>query len=381
MLSEEGCHRRRERLWEALSPGVEWVLIADPRHVNYLSGFWVNPVSFSSGERGLLYLERGGETVLLCDNFSLACAIGRPFVDLVIAEPWYDQKHAVPNRDHVLFKALQRIQDRLRPASGLLETEWLPLGALEAIGWAPAAHTGNRLSLGSLLRKLRRRKDLDELELLRRSIHAGEAGQRRARELVRPGISELQLYREIQSAVLEELGFPALVYGDFRASSPGLPNVGGPPTGYLLQEGDTFINDFSVVVSGYRGDFTATMAVGTPTRDQRELLELCRAALASGETALKPGAGAREVYRAVAEPFAAAGRPRIFPHHAGHGLGLGHPEAPAFVPDSDETLCSGEVVTLEPGAYVEGVGGIRIEHNYLISEDGYERLSHHSLEL
>jgi Xaa-Pro aminopeptidase len=356
-------------------------LIADPRHVNYLSGFWVNPVSFSCCERGLLYLERGRETVLLCDNFTLAAAIGRPFVDRSVVEPWYDHKHAVPNRDHVLFKALEQIRDRLRPATGLLETEWLPIGALEATGQASAACTTDQISLGSLLRRLRRKKEPDEIELLRRAIRAGEAGQRRGRDLVRPGISEFALYRQIQSAALEELGFPAVVYGDFRAASPDRPTAGGPPTEYVLQEGDTFISDFSVVVSGYRGDFTATMAVGAPTKGHRGLLKLCRAALSSGEKALNPGASARDVYRAVAAPFVAAGQPEIFPHHAGHGMGLGHPEAPAFVPSSDEVLDAGEVVTLEPGAYVEGIGGVRIEHNYLINRKGCERLSHHDVEL
>src|SRR4030042_1467394 len=139
MLSEEGCRGRRTRLWEALPREVQWVLVADPRHVNYLSGFWVNPVSFSSGERGFLYLERDGEAILLCDNFTLKSAIGGAFVDRTIVEPWYDHRHGVPNRDQVLFRALERIRDRFRPASGLLEAEWLPLGALEALGWPAAA--------------------------------------------------------------------------------------------------------------------------------------------------------------------------------------------------------------------------------------------------
>jgi Xaa-Pro aminopeptidase len=252
---------------------------------------------------------------------------------------------------------------------------------LEATGQASAACTTDQISLGSLLRRLRRKKEPDEIELLRCAIRAGEAGQRRGRELIRPGISEFALYREIQSAAQEELGSPAVVYGDFRAASPDRPRAGGLPTEYVLQEGDTFISDFSVVVSGYRGDFTATMAVGAPTKGHQGLLKLCRAALASGEEALNPGASAREVYRAVAAPFVAAGRPEVFPHHAGHGMGLGHPEAPAFVPGSDEILDAGEVVTLEPGAYVEGIGGVRIEHNYLINRNGCERLSHHNVEL
>ena len=136
-----------------------------------------------------------------------------------------------------------------------------------------------------------------------------------------------------------------------------------------------------MVVAGYRGDFTATLAVGAPTESQRELHSLCLAALSAGEQALKPGASCRGVYQALAGVFAAAGRREAFPHHAGHGIGLSHPEAPAFVPESEETLDSGEVVTLEPGIYVEGIGGVRIEHNYLVTPGGYERLTRHSLEL
>ena len=115
MLSEEGCRGRRKRLWEALPRQVEWVLVADPRHVNYLSGFWVNPVSLSFGERGLLYLERDGDSALLCDNFTLKSAIGRAFVDRQVVEPWYDHRHGVPNRDHVLFRALERQATRACP--------------------------------------------------------------------------------------------------------------------------------------------------------------------------------------------------------------------------------------------------------------------------
>jgi Xaa-Pro aminopeptidase len=381
MLSGEGCRTRRKRLWDILPKDIQWVLIADPRHVNYLSGFWVNPLSASLGERGLLYLERGGESILLVDNFALASAVSKPFVDRTVMEPWYDQWHSVPNRDHALFKSLERIGDRLRASRGVVEAEWFPLGASEAIRQATPPVGPDRPSLGTLLRELRRVKDPDELELIRRCIQAGETGQRRGRELAATGIGELELYREVQSAVLAELGCPALVYGDFRAASPSLPGTGGPPTDYALREGDTFILDFSVVLAGYRSDITSTIAVGEPTQGQRELHALCLAALASGEAHLKAGASGREVYQAVAAPFAAASRPELFPHHAGHGLGLGHPEAPAFVPESDEVLCAGEVVTLEPGAYLQGVGGVRIEHNYLVTKTGCMRLSRHETAL
>ena len=79
--------------------------------------------------------------------------------------------------------------------------------------------------------------------------------------------------------------------------------------------------------------------------------------------------------------FVTAGLADGFPHHAGHGLGLSHPEAPFFVEGATETLIAGDMVALEPELYVDGVGGVRIEHNYRITADGFERLSNHVISL
>jgi Xaa-Pro aminopeptidase len=105
------------------------------------------------------------------------------------------------------------------------------------------------------------------------------------------------------------------------------------------------------------------------------------AAQRSGETVLKAGNKARDVFHAVNKPILEAGLADKFAHHAGHGIGLAHPEAPILVPESDDVLLAGDVVTLEPGLYVEGISGIRIEHNYLITDAGYERLSNHVISL
>ncbi len=172
-----------------------------------------------------------------------------------------------------------------------------------------------------------------------------------------------------------------IVYGDF-AVSPGPERRGGPPTGRVLEAGDMFILDFSVVIAGYRSDFTNTLVVGRePTADQRRLYDLCVGAMAAGEKELRSGRECRTVYDAVRGVFEKAGVAEHFPHHAGHGLGLTHPEAPYLVRHADETLAAGDVVTLEPGLYVAGVGGIRIENNYLITDRGYERLSNHVISL
>ena len=102
--------------------------------------------------------------------------------------------------------------------------------------------------------------------------------------------------------------------------------------------------------------------------------------MTAGENELKAGAKCQTVYDAIRGVFAAANVADYFTTHAGHGLGISHPEPPYIVRNSTETLVAGDVVTLEPGLYL-GDNGLRIEHNYLITEDGYERLSHHEIAL
>src|SRR3990172_4995075 len=129
MLTKEGCLARRRGLWNAVPAAIEWLLIADPRHVHYLCNFWVQPLSFSGGERGLLLLERDGSATLFADNLTHRSAAGEHFVDQQAIEKWYDHKHSPVNRDHALFAALRTAASRLRGRPGAVEAEWLPAGA------------------------------------------------------------------------------------------------------------------------------------------------------------------------------------------------------------------------------------------------------------
>jgi Xaa-Pro aminopeptidase len=383
MLTKEGCLTRRSRLWNVVPADVEWLLIADPRHVKYLANFWIPAFSFSGGERALLLLERNGKASLLGDNFSLKSGVGEPVEVEKIAETWYDHKHSVANRDHVLFRALLQVAGRLKGRKGAIEAEWLPVGARDALGvgdveLAPVA-------VGSLIRNLRRRKEPDEIALMEQCMKATDAGQAWARANIKAGMTELDVYRGVQSATLEAAGRVGLVYGDFRVTNGTSPKAGGLPTQHVLQNGELFILDYSLVLEGYRSDFTNVIAVGTPSPEQREVFAVCQRAMAAAEKTLKAGVRAADVFAAasaqyVPSPFVAKGYDHLT-HHAGHGIGLAHPEPPILVPQSDDVLEAGDVVTLEPGLYVEGVGGVRIEHNYLITETGYRRLSNHTIAL
>ncbi len=261
-----------------------------------------------------------------------------------------------------------------------VELAAVPAGLIENLR---TARPGLELvDIGPIIRKLRRAKDPDELDVLRRSIRAGEAGLAEAHRQVRPGMTELDVYSVVQYYAIKELGEPAIVYGDFASGPRPERERGGSPTSRVIERGDLLLIDFSVVVAGYRGDFTNTFAVGADaTAAQRALFDACVGALQAGESKLRPGVAARDVDAAVRGHFAALGLDRYFPTHSGHGIGLGHPEPPYFVPESSDTLEAGDVVAVEPGLYVEGTGGMRYERNYLITPDGFETLSHHEIQI
>ena len=380
MLTKEGCKRRRARLFAELPEEVEWVVIADPRHVNYFSAFFVNPISFSTCERALLILERSGKATLLADNFTRRAACTEPFVDRDETGRWYDHKNSVKNRDHFLFRMLKDVTRELSRAGkgrGLLELEWLPVEAAKTAGLDTSVQTAK---LGSLIRELRRRKEDDEIALLEQCMRACEAGHAAAFDVVEPEATELDVYRAVQSAAVGAAGRPAVVYGDFRTVNAFIPKRGGLPTGDPLVPGDLLILDYSVQLDGYRSDFTNTIAVGTPSDEQQRLFDTCVTALSAAENVLAPGATGADVYNTATTVIEEAGYPAL-PHHAGHGLGLGHPEQPILVPKSEDVLLPGDVVTVEPGSYIEGVGGVRVEHNFLITADSCRRLSNHQLSL
>lgn len=379
MLTKRGCRERRKRLFAELPDEVDWVVIADPRHVNYFSAFFVNPISFSTCERALLVLERSGKATLLADNFTRRAACTEPFVDNDLKGTWYDHTHRVENRDHFLFEMFKDVIHEVSTSRGrgLLELEWLPVQAARTAGIDISVQ---KARLGSVIRRLRRRKEEDEVALLEQCMKACEAGHSTALDVVEPEATELDVYRAVQSSAIAAAGRPAVVYGDFRTVNGFTPKRGGLPTVDPLVPGDLLILDYSVQLDGYRSDFTNTIAVGPPTDAQVRLFDTCVAALESAERLLAPGNSAASVYHAASSVLEAAGYPEL-PHHAGHGLGLGHPEPPILVPDSDEELRPGDVVTLEPGSYIDGVGGVRVEHNYLITDNGCRRLSNHELSL
>jgi Xaa-Pro dipeptidase len=363
MLTAEGCRRRRERLWAKLDPPLDtdYVLLSDPIHLVYFANYWTDPISLGASFPAYLLVRKDGHAKLLHENRAPK-STQLAHADEVRSIPWYDGQ--TPGRGPRQLAVLSEVN----PMRGGLRIHDRPGDPLAA----QIIHT---------VAEMRRQKDPDEVDQLRTCMRATEAGHTWARANVKAGMSELDVYSGISAACVKAAGMPVIVYGDF-AVSPGPERRGGAPTDRILHKGDMIILDYSVIIQGYRSDFTNTLVVGgKPNADQQRLYDLCMAAMAAGERELRAESPCLTVYNAVRGVFAQAGVADAFPHHAGHGLGITHPEDPYLVRGATQTLMTGDVVTLEPGLYVEGVGGIRIEHNYLITPSGFECLSNHTIAL
>jgi Xaa-Pro aminopeptidase len=377
MLTAAGCAARRQRLWNAA--GCDLLIVGSPEHLIYLADFYPSPFVFRTAEWGASLLIEPGRATLIADDM-LGPFADAAHVDERLTPCWYDGQTSAPERRGLL---VHTVVERLKATQGRrvgVEMSTLPAGVVE--GLRQVRPDCEIVDISAVFRNLRRVKDADEVEALRRSIAAGEAAHAAALKHVKPGMSELDVYALVAATANETAGRPVIVYGDFASGPRCVTDRGGPPTPRRIEAGDLFLLDFSVVLDGYRGDFTNTFVVGgRATPKQRELFEACVASFTEGEGLLKAGTPAREVDAAVRRALRERGFENHFPHHVGHGIGLGHPEPPYFVPRSDDVLVAGDVVTIEPGLYVEGIGGMRFERNYLIANSGFELLSRHGIQL
>jgi Xaa-Pro aminopeptidase len=226
-----------------------------------------------------------------------------------------------------------------------------------------------------VLWQLRRRKDPDELALMKTAIACTKAMYERAREVIAPGVEELAVYGELHAAAVRVAGeplSPAYLGNDYACGVPGGP----PRRGRTAQAGELYILDLGPAYRGYFSDNSRAFAVGGKATDaQQRAWETVTSALSLVEQIARPGVRCREVFSAVDEHY----RSRTgsgFPHHLGHGVGLQPHEFPHLSPLWDDVLEEGDVFTAEPGLYAPELrGGMRIENQYVVTSNGVENLT------
>jgi Xaa-Pro aminopeptidase len=358
---------RRDRLRAvAAERGLDAVLVTNLLNVRYLTGF--------TGSNGALLLRADGDDVLGTDGrYTTQAGTEVPDLELLIDRATVSAlaaRAAHLGTGRLGFESHDVTVDGLRTLERVL--------ADQATG-GPVAEL---VSVRRAVEDLRAVKDDGEIESLRRACTIADQAlaELAAEGALRPGRTELQVGRELDARMLA-LGAEAPSFETIVAAGANSAIPHHRPDATELRDGDFLKLDFGATVDGYHSDMTRTLVLGGAADWQREVYELVAAAQAAGRAALAVGADVTAVDAAAREVIAAAGHGEHFTHGLGHGVGLEIHEAPGISALGAGTLAAGMAVTVEPGVYLPGHGGVRIEDTLVVTDDEPELLTLTSKEL
>jgi Xaa-Pro aminopeptidase len=227
---------------------------------------------------------------------------------------------------------------------------------------------------GDVVMGLRAVKTFEEVEYIRRACRIADVGVRTACEVVAPGVSEQEVAAEVEYAMRKQ-GSSGTAFDTIITSGANCAFPHGTYISRTIREGDFVIVDLGATVMGYRSDITRTIVAGKISRKQQDIYSTVKVAQDLAIKAIGAGVEAAKIDTIAREIIDSAGFRDCFVHNLGHGVGLEIHEAPFLGPDSKYVLEEGNVVTVEPGIYIIGFGGVRIEDTVLITEGGGEKLT------
>lgn len=332
---------RLERLQASLE---EPLLVLNPVNVRYLTGF--------ASSNPALLVEPG--RVRLFSDFRYAEA-GREVEGVEFVET-----------KRALVKDLaQRLAGRIA-----FEADFVTYGAYETLSAGGLELVPKR----GVVEALRAAKDESELDAIRRATKiTNEAYERLAGERF-TGKTERELAWRMEQ-LCHELGADDVAFPVIVAAGPNGARPHAEAGERVVESGQAIVVDAGCSLDGYCSDCTRTFATGPLPDELNEAYAVCLEAQEAGLAAVRPGSSGRDADAAARERIAAAGLGENFGHGLGHGVGLVVHEAPRLSQESEDDLAAGNVVTVEPGVYLEGVGGIRIEDLVVVREEGPEVLT------
>ncbi len=344
--------------------GVDSLLVTDLLNIRYLTGF--------TGSNAALIVS-SHDSADNEDN-TVVCTDGR-YVTQVAEQ--------VPDLRAVIDRAsASRLLRNEVSRSHVVGFESHVVTVDQHLSWAALDDSLNLQRSPGLVEELRMIKDETEVALLRRACRAADDAfaELIERGSIRAGRTESEVARELESAMIthgaDGVSFETIVAAGANSAVPH-----HRPTGAVLADGDFVKFDFGALVGGYHSDMTRTVVIGTPADWQKDLYELVLRSQAAGRDALVPGVSTSSVDAASRSVIEEAGYGEYFLHGLGHGVGLEIHEAPGIAKSSTGTLLSGAAVTVEPGVYFSGRGGVRIEDTLIVRDNGPELLTMTSKEL
>jgi Xaa-Pro aminopeptidase len=347
--------RRRQSIMDALGgQAPDALLVRSEKNITYLTGF--------SGDSSSLLLTRDRALLVSDARYTEQIADECPGLDAAIRPPTKPLLSFLAAMIGAL--GVRRIGFE---SDHVTVTEFEALRReLPALEWRPEC---NRIE------SLRAVKDESEIAAIREAIAIAERAFTVFRALLRPGDSEKDLHDAMEAYIRRAGGrcgsFPPIVACGERAALPH-----APPSAKRLVEGDHVLIDWGASGRFYKSDLTRVLATRNISPKLEEVYGVVLRAQAAALRAVRPGAVAKDVDAEARAVIACAGFGDFFGHGLGHGIGLEVHEAPSLRATSEAVLQPGNVVTVEPGIYIPGWGGVRIEDDVLVTPDGCEVLTH-----
>ena len=354
----EFANRRRYAVEQIAARKLDAFVVSALPNVRYLSGF--------TGSNAMLVLPRAGEPILLTD----------PRYDI---QSRAETQCAVRIARGPLHAALLKLLPRKK---------WKRIGfERNRLGYAAYAELSESLPLGrtleavsGLVEELRAVKSPAETELIRRSVRLNSEAFTRAVRRFKAGMPESVLAAELEYQ-MRKLGAERAAFETIVASAERSALPHAQPTAEAVVTNRLLLIDMGAVDSGYASDMTRMLHPGKPGAKAKNLYRAVLQAQLAAIDAVREGVKSSAVDRAARAVLRRHGMDRLFVHSTGHGLGLEIHEPPRLGKRDATPLRAGMVVTIEPGAYIEGFGGVRIEDTILVTRNGCEILTPTSKEL
>lgn len=243
-----------------------------------------------------------------------------------------------------------------------------------------AAFDAKLVPTSGLVEKIRLIKSDDEITIIKQACQIADEAYEHILSFIKPGLTELEVSNELESFMRSKgatsSSFDIIVASGTRSALPH-----GVATSKVIETGDFVTLDFGAYYNGYVSDVTRTLAVGEPSDQLKEIYQVVLDSQLLALEKIKPGMTGIEADAIARDYIASKGYGKAFGHSLGHGIGLEVHEGPGLSSRSDVVLEPGMVITIEPGIYLPGIGGVRIEDDALVTENGVEKLTHTSKEL
>lgn len=298
---------------------------------------------------------------------------------LYVSSVNYEQAKAqVKDVNVEMLKRGENLMDKIADQTAPAKTKKLAVDALSIESYralAKAVGGEDKIEVcGSLIRELRKVKDKQEIESIQSACKIADIGMQTAYETIKPGISEQYAAAEIEYAMRKK-GSYGTAFDTIIASGVCSAFPHGGCTNRIIHEGDLVVVDLGAIYKFYRSDLTRTIVAGKASQKQVKIYETVLLANENAYKTIKPNVLAKDVDASARKTIEEAGFGDFFVHNLGHGVGLEIHEQPILSPDSKDILAVGNVVTDEPGIYLPGYGGVRIEDTVLVTQDGAEKLT------